>query len=111
MVDIQQVTSDLYLIPLPIREGWTGSVLLVLGTTDIGLVDTGFEQTPTERIFPAVKQLGRHISDIQYVVNTHRDRDRRRGAATSPRPPRGHRGRNGPEADRPWPRGGGPPPR
>lgn len=81
MVDIQQVSSDLYLIPLPIREGWTGSVLLVLGTTTIGLVDTGFEHTPTERIFPAVKQLGRRISDIQYVVNTHRDRDHAEGNA------------------------------
>jgi glyoxylase-like metal-dependent hydrolase (beta-lactamase superfamily II) len=81
MIDIQQVTSDLYLIPLPIREGWTGSILLILGTTDIGLVDTGFEQTPTEQIFPAVKQLGRPISDIQYVVNTHRDRDHAEGNA------------------------------
>jgi glyoxylase-like metal-dependent hydrolase (beta-lactamase superfamily II) len=75
MVDIQQVTSDLYLIPLPIREGWSGSILLVLGNESIGLVDTGFEKTPTELIFPAVKHLGRHLEDIQYVVNTHRDRD------------------------------------
>lgn len=44
-------------------------------------MDTGFEQTPTERIFPAVKQLGRRIDDIQYVVNTHRDRDHAEGNA------------------------------
>jgi hydroxyacylglutathione hydrolase len=79
MVDIQRVTTDLYLIPLPIREGWSGSMLLVLGTKAIGLVDTGFEQTPVERIFPAVKQLGRHLDEIQYVVNTHRDRDHAEG--------------------------------
>jgi glyoxylase-like metal-dependent hydrolase (beta-lactamase superfamily II) len=81
MMDIQKVTSDLYVIPFKIREGWTGSVLLVLGTTAMGLVDTGFEQTPVDRIFPMVKQLGREIGDIQYVVNTHRDRDHVEGNA------------------------------
>jgi glyoxylase-like metal-dependent hydrolase (beta-lactamase superfamily II) len=81
MIDVQQVTSDLYLLPLPIREGWSGSVLLVLGTSSIGLIDTGFAQTPTERIFPAVQQLGRRLDDIQYVVNTHRDRDHVEGNA------------------------------
>lgn len=80
-MDIQKVTSDLYLIPFKIREGWSGSVLLVLGTTAIGLVDTGFEQTPIVRIFPTVKQLGREIGDIQYVINTHRDRDHVEGNA------------------------------
>lgn len=82
MKDIHKVASDLYVIPFKIREGWSGSVLLVLGTTAIGLVDTGFEQTPIDRIFPTVKQLGRQICDIQYVVNTHRDRDHVEGNAT-----------------------------
>jgi len=81
MMNIQKVTSDLFIIPFQIREGWSGSVLLVLGTTAIGLVDTGFEQTPIDRIFPTVKQLGRQIRDIQYVINTHRDRDHVEGNA------------------------------
>ena len=80
-MDFQEVTSDLYVLPFQIREGWSGSVLLVLGTTAIGLVDTGFEQTPINQIFPTVKQLGRQINDIQYVVNTHRDRDHVEGNA------------------------------
>lgn len=81
MMDIQKVTSDIYIIPFKIREGWSGSVLLILGSTDIGLVDTGFQQTPVDRIFPTVKQLGREISNIQFVVNTHRDRDHVEGNA------------------------------
>jgi glyoxylase-like metal-dependent hydrolase (beta-lactamase superfamily II) len=56
-------------------------MLLVLGTEAIGLVDTGFAQTPTELIFPAVKQLGRRLSDLRVVVNTHRDRDHVEGNA------------------------------
>jgi glyoxylase-like metal-dependent hydrolase (beta-lactamase superfamily II) len=75
MVELTKVAEDLYFIPQPIREGWHCGVILVLGADAIGLVDTGFEHTPQERIFPALGQLGRRPDEIQYVINTHRDGD------------------------------------
>ena len=76
MEDVEKVADDLYFVEVPIREGWFGGVIVVLGTKPrIGLVDTGFENTPTERIFPLVERLGRRPEEIDFVVNTHRDGD------------------------------------
>jgi glyoxylase-like metal-dependent hydrolase (beta-lactamase superfamily II) len=55
--------------------GWFCGVIVILGTDKIGLVDTGFENTPVDYIFPFIQELGRRPEDIDYVVNTHRDGD------------------------------------
>ncbi len=75
MNEVERVADDLYFIKQPIREGWFGGVLIVLGTATIGLVDTGFENTPEDYIFPFLAELERQPEDIKNVVNTHRDRD------------------------------------
>ncbi len=75
MSDVEQVAADLYLVKQPLRVGWFCTVAVVLGVHKIGLVDTGFENTPEDYIFPLFRQLGRRIEEIGYVVNTHRDRD------------------------------------
>ena len=72
---MDKIADDLYFIKQPIREGWFSGVILVLGKSKIGLVDTGFENTPADYIFPLIKDLGRRSEEIEYVVNTHRDGD------------------------------------
>lgn len=66
----KQIANDLSFVLQPIRESWFCGILIVLGTNTIGLVDTGLEQTPRERVFLAVKHLGRRLDDVQYVVNS-----------------------------------------
>jgi glyoxylase-like metal-dependent hydrolase (beta-lactamase superfamily II) len=75
MKGVEMVADDLYFVKQPIREGWFGGALVVLGTNKIGLVDTGFENTPEDYIFPLLLELERRPEDIDNVVNTHRDRD------------------------------------
>jgi glyoxylase-like metal-dependent hydrolase (beta-lactamase superfamily II) len=75
MIDYEKAANDLYFIKQPLREGWFFGVTVVLGATRIGLVDTGFENTPVDRIFSLVQELGRRPEEIDYVVNTHRDGD------------------------------------
>jgi glyoxylase-like metal-dependent hydrolase (beta-lactamase superfamily II) len=75
MNSIQKVAEDLYLIEQPVRPGWFVGVVIVLGSESIGLVDTGFERTPKEYIFPALKNLEHKPEEITFVVNTHRDGD------------------------------------
>ncbi|UCH01947.1 MAG: MBL fold metallo-hydrolase [Candidatus Bathyarchaeota archaeon] len=75
MEDVKIVADDLYFIQQPIRTGWFCGITVVLGADKIGLVDTGFENTPVDYIFPLIKKLGRKPESIDYVVNTHRDGD------------------------------------
>jgi len=75
MKDVERVADDLYFVKQPMRVGWFCGVCVVLGTGNIGLIDTGFENTPNDYIFPLLHELGRRLEDIDYVVNTHRDGD------------------------------------
>jgi hydroxyacylglutathione hydrolase len=75
MNNVERVADDLYIVKQPIREEWTVCSIIVLGSDRIGLVDTGFEKTPIDFIFPAILKLGRKPEEIEYVVNTHRDGD------------------------------------
>jgi len=75
MDNVEKAADDLYIVKQPIREGWTVCSTVVLGSDRIGLVDTGFEETPANYIFPAIVKLGRKPEHIEYVVNTHRDGD------------------------------------
>jgi len=71
----EKVDDDFYFIKQPIREGWFCGAIIILGTRRIGLVDTGFENTPIDYIFRVVQELGRRPEEIDYAVNTHRDGD------------------------------------
>jgi len=75
MKDIEKISDDLYLIKQSMRPGWFCGVAVILGTGKIGLVDTGFENTPIDYVFPLIRELGRRAEEIDYVVNTHRDGD------------------------------------
>ncbi len=79
MKDVERVADDIYMIKQPIRVDWFVGILVFLGKHGIGLVDTGFEKTPAEYIFPLVKELRRNLNEINYVVNTHRDGDHVQG--------------------------------
>jgi len=71
---VERIADDLYLIKHPTPNGFVG-VTVVLGKDKIGLIDTGFEKTPQDYIFPFLRKLGRDPEEISYVVNTHRDGD------------------------------------
>jgi glyoxylase-like metal-dependent hydrolase (beta-lactamase superfamily II) len=75
MIDYEKAANDLYFIKQHLREGWFFGVTVLLGARRIGLVDTGFENTPVDRIFPLIQELGRRPEEIDCVVNTHRDGD------------------------------------
>lgn len=36
------------------RSGWTCNVVLVFGEDAIGVVDTGYENTPEDYVFPLI---------------------------------------------------------
>jgi glyoxylase-like metal-dependent hydrolase (beta-lactamase superfamily II) len=61
------------------RPGWFFNVVIVFGEENIGVIDTGFENTPTDLIFPLIKEYGRSLKEVNMVVNTHRDGDHVRG--------------------------------
>jgi glyoxylase-like metal-dependent hydrolase (beta-lactamase superfamily II) len=75
MKDIEKLSDDMYLAKQQMRPGWFCSIVVILGTDGIGLIDTGFENTPEDLIFPLIQELGRRPEEIEYVVNTHRDGD------------------------------------
>ena len=75
MKDVEKAADDIYFIKQPVRVGWFFGVSVILGADKIGLVDTGFENTPVDHIFPLIRELGRRPEEIDYVVNTHRDGD------------------------------------
>jgi glyoxylase-like metal-dependent hydrolase (beta-lactamase superfamily II) len=74
MRDVERIADDLYLVKHPFGDGFVG-VTVVLGKHKIGLVDTGFEGTPVNYVFPFLRELGRRPEEINFVVNTHRDGD------------------------------------
>jgi len=63
------------------RSGWTCNVVLVLGEDNIGVVDTGYENTPEDYVFPLIEEQGRRLDEVSIIVNTHRDGDHIQGNA------------------------------
>jgi glyoxylase-like metal-dependent hydrolase (beta-lactamase superfamily II) len=61
------------------RPGWTCNVVLVFGEREIGVVDTGYEFTAEELVFPLIEKRGRRLDEVSVIVNTHRDGDHIRG--------------------------------
>jgi len=77
----EMVKDDLYLVRQEMRPGWTCNVVLVFGENEIGVVDSGYENTPDDFVFPLIEERGRRIDEVSIIVNTHRDGDHIRGNA------------------------------
>ncbi len=75
MDDVETVSDDLYVVKQEMRPGWYCSVLLFLGEKTIGVVDTGYENTPVDHVFPLILSKSRRLDEVDLIVNTHRDGD------------------------------------
>lgn len=67
MKDIERITNDVYMIKHSRRQDWFVTVIVLVGKNNIGLVDTGFDTTPIEYIFPLVKELGHRINERSII--------------------------------------------
>jgi glyoxylase-like metal-dependent hydrolase (beta-lactamase superfamily II) len=79
MSNIRQIANDLFIVEEEMRPGWFFSVVVVFGENKIGVIDTGFEETPENSVFPLIVEQGRRLDEVDLVVNTHRDGDHIRG--------------------------------
>ena len=79
MENVVEVFDDLFVVTQDMRPGWYCSVFVVFGENSIGIVDTGYENTPTDYVFPLLKAKGRSPDEVDLIVNTHRDGDHIRG--------------------------------
>jgi len=79
MENVERIAADLYVLKYVHREGTFVGITVVLGRRKIGLVDTGFEATIRDQLFPFLREMGRHPDEIEFVVNTHRDGDHVQG--------------------------------
>ena len=79
MVNMEIVSDDLYIVKQEMRPGWYCCVTLVFGEKNIGVVDTGYENTPVDHVFPLILKKGRSLDEVNLIVNTHRDGDHVRG--------------------------------
>ena len=50
----EKVTNDIFVVRQEMRSGWTCNVVLVFGEDAIGVVDTGYENTPEDYVFPLI---------------------------------------------------------
>ena len=79
MSSVEKVAEDIYVIRQDMRPGWYCSVLMVFGEDNIGIVDTGYENTPVDYVFPLIQEQNRELNEVNLIVNTHRDGDHVRG--------------------------------
>ena len=77
--NVVEVFDDLFVVKQDMRPGWFCSVVVVFGENNIGIVDTGYENTPTDYVFPLLRDKGRSLDEVDLIVNTHRDGDHIRG--------------------------------
>jgi glyoxylase-like metal-dependent hydrolase (beta-lactamase superfamily II) len=77
--NVERIADDIYFVKYVHREGSFVGITVVLGRQTIGLVDTGFEATIEEALFPFLQDVGRRPDEIDLVVNTHRDGDHVQG--------------------------------
>lgn len=79
MENVVEVFDDLYVVTQDMRPGWYCSVFVVLGENNIGIVDTGYENTLMDYVFPLIQEKGRSLDEVDLIVNTHRDGDHIKG--------------------------------
>jgi glyoxylase-like metal-dependent hydrolase (beta-lactamase superfamily II) len=75
----EQIYDDLFQVKHEMRPGWYCIVLIFFGEENIGIVDTAFEETIRDLVFPLIKEKGRKIQEVNLVINTHRDGDHIKG--------------------------------
>jgi glyoxylase-like metal-dependent hydrolase (beta-lactamase superfamily II) len=73
------ITNDIFVVRQEMRPGWFCNVTIVLGEDKIGIVDTGYENTPKDFVFPLIMEQGRSLDEVSIIINTHRDGDHIRG--------------------------------
>lgn len=78
-MSMDSYSDDIFIVKQDMRPGWYYSVLVVFGKDRIGVIDTGFENTFDDLVAPLIKEKGRDSSEINLVVNTHRDGDHVKG--------------------------------
>lgn len=71
----EQVTDDIFVARQVKGAYWSINIVLVFGVDSIGVVDTGYENTPEDYVFPLIAKKGRSLSEVSLIVNTHRDGD------------------------------------
>ena len=71
----EKVADDIFVVRQEMRSGWTCNVVLVFGEDKIGVVDTGYENTGEDFVFPLIEEQGRRLDEVSIIVNTHRDGD------------------------------------
>ncbi len=76
---VEAFSDDIFIIKEDMRPGWYYSVFVLIGKDRIGVIDTGFEDTPENLVFPWMKENGHSLEDINLIINTHRDGDHVRG--------------------------------
>jgi len=79
MKNVERIADDLYVVKYVHREGSFVGITVVVAKHKIGLVDTGFERTVVDSLFPFIREFGRSVEEIDFVVNTHRDGDHVQG--------------------------------
>jgi glyoxylase-like metal-dependent hydrolase (beta-lactamase superfamily II) len=79
MSSVEKVFDDIYVIRQNMRPGWFFNVTVIFGEDSIGVIDTGFENTPVDYVFPLILDHGRELDEVNLIVNTHRDGDHVRG--------------------------------
>ena len=75
MDNVEIVSDDMYVVKQEMRPGWYCCVTLMFGERSIGVVDTGYENTPVDHVFPLILKKGRRLDEVNLIVNTHRDGD------------------------------------
>ena len=71
----EKVADDIFVVRQEMRSGWTCNVVVVFGEDSIGMVDTGYENTGEDFVFPLIEEQGRRLDEVSLIVNTHRDGD------------------------------------
>lgn len=79
MENVVEVYDDLFVVKQDMRPSWYCSVVVVFGKDSIGVVDTGYENTPKDYVFPLICDKGRDLDEVDLIVNTHRDGDHIKG--------------------------------
>ncbi|MBT3285636.1 MBL fold metallo-hydrolase [Candidatus Bathyarchaeota archaeon] len=79
MKNVVEIFDDLFLVKQDMRPGWYYSVFVVFGENNIGIIDTGFENTLVDYVLPLLQGKGRNLCDVDLIVNTHRDGDHIKG--------------------------------
>ncbi|MDR0901845.1 MAG: MBL fold metallo-hydrolase [Opitutaceae bacterium] len=64
-----EIAQGIHLLKCPLESLWTG--VFVLAREKLVVIDTAFDHSMTEVVFPYIKKLGRDPAGIDLVINTH----------------------------------------